>query len=98
MNHELWPRRLPRFASSEHMKKATPISEQLQLSPEGERHSAEQKQERDSMIPFDAFTEIRPREYGEDAKRYNLLDDFQLKCCEFGATLPFIHCQAIRRF
>ena len=37
-------------------------SKQLQLSPEGERHSAHQKQERDGMIPSDAFTEIRPCE------------------------------------
>jgi len=46
------------------------------FSPKCERDSDEQKQERDSMIPFDAFTEIRPREHDEDAERDHLLDDF----------------------
>ena len=46
------------------------------FSPKCERDSAEQKQDRYSMIPFDAFTGIRPREHDEDAERYYLLDDF----------------------
>jgi hypothetical protein len=58
-------------------------SKQLQLSPEGEGHRADQKQERDGMIPFDAFTEIGPCEDDEHAESDYLLDDFQLKCREF---------------
>ena len=46
------------------------------FSPKCKRDSAEQKQERDSMIPFDAFTEIRPREHDEDPERDHLSDDF----------------------
>jgi hypothetical protein len=46
------------------------------FSPKCERDSVERKKERDSMIPFDAFTEIRPCEHDEDAERDHLLDDF----------------------
>ena len=35
------------------------------------------------MIPFDAFTEIPPREADKHAKGDHLLDDFQLKRREF---------------
>jgi hypothetical protein len=58
-------------------------AEQLQLSPKGEHNSAEQEQERDTMIPLDAFIQIRPCEDDKHAERDCLLDDFQLKCCKF---------------
>jgi hypothetical protein len=48
----------------------------LQLTPKGKCHRAHQKQKRDSMIPFDTFTEIPPREDDEHTKSDYLLDDF----------------------
>ena len=38
------------------------------------------------MIPFDAFTEIPPREDHEYAEGDHLLNDFQLKPCEFAVA------------
>ena len=40
------------------------------------------------MIPFDAFTEIPPREDDEHAKGYRFLDDFQLKRRESAIANP----------
>jgi len=66
---------------------ATGLSEELKSysfpQKANERHSTDQKEERGGMIPFDAFAEIPPREDDEHAKRDDLLDDFQLKRCEF---------------
>jgi hypothetical protein len=65
---------------------APEASARLQLSPKGKRNRAEQKEERDSMIPFEALTEIRPRENDEHTESDYLLDDFQLKCRELAVT------------
>ena len=60
-----------------------PVWRLLQFSPERERYGTDKKQERDSVIPFDTFTEVHPREDDEHAKGDHFLDDFQLKRSEF---------------
>src|SRR5262250_1772436 len=47
----------------------------LELSPEPKRHGTNQKQKRDSVIPFESFAEVDPRENRENSQRDYLLDD-----------------------
>src|SRR5208282_3838629 len=72
--------------------------ESLQFPPERKRNGAHQKRERHHMIPFQALSQIRPRENHKNAKRDDLLNYLQLKSREFAVPDPVRgHLKAIFR-
>jgi hypothetical protein len=56
-----WARPRTKYATDS-VRGQSVFRDSLKLSPEGERHGSDKKQERDRVIPFDVFTQIPPRE------------------------------------